>query len=116
MKTITPDPNLVAYCGLYCGSCKKYLAEKCPGCHENYKATWCKIRSCNIQHGYKSYADCTEFADPRECKKFNNFISKLFALIFSSDRPACIDQIKETGYPEFAKFMAENQLQSIKRS
>jgi len=115
MKEIIANPELVAYCGLYCGSCKKYLNEKCPGCHENSKASWCKIRSCNIEHNYKSCADCTEFSDPRECKKFNNFMSKFFAIIFASDRPACIDKIKELGYPEFAGYMAENKLQSIKR-
>ncbi len=31
MKEIVSDPKLVAYCGLYCGACKRYLQEKCPG-------------------------------------------------------------------------------------
>ena len=116
MKEITVDRNLVAYCGLYCGSCKKYLNESCPGCHENRKASWCKIRSCNMEHGYASCADCKEFSDPKECKKFNNFISKLMAIVFQSDRPACIAKIKAEGYENFAAFMAENKFQSIRRS
>ena len=116
MKEIVKDSNLVAYCGLYCGACKSYLKKKCPGCHENAKASWCKIRSCNIEHGYRSCADCTEFADPKDCKKFNNFFSKFFAIVFSSDRPACIAKIKESGYDDFAGFMTENRLQSIKRT
>lgn len=115
MKEIVQNPELIAYCGLYCGSCKAYLKDKCPGCHENSKASWCKVRSCNIEHGYKSCADCTEYSDPRECRKFNNFISKVFGLVFGSDRAACISKIKEYGYDEYASFMTENRLQSIKR-
>ena len=116
MKEIIADRALIAYCGLYCGSCKKYLNGSCPGCHENNKASWCKIRSCNLEHGYSCCADCKDFANPMECKKFNDFISRIFALIFKSDRAACIAKIKETGYEGFAKYMAENRLQSIKRN
>lgn len=46
MKNIESDKELIAACGLYCGACRKYLAEKCPGCRLNEKAAWCKIRSC----------------------------------------------------------------------
>jgi hypothetical protein len=116
MKEIVKDVDLVAYCGLYCGSCKSYLKEKCPGCHENSKAAWCKVRSCNVEHGYKSCADCTEFSNPKECKKFNNFISKIFGLVLGSDRAACIEKIKVSGYDDFAQFMTDNKLQTIKRS
>jgi hypothetical protein len=116
MKEIAENTNLIAYCGLYCGACKAYLKEKCPGCHENSKASWCKVRSCNIELGYKSCADCTEFTDPGECKKFNNNISKIFALLLGSDRPACIGKIKASGYEEFAHFMTGNRLQTIKRN
>ena len=116
MKEIVSNQNLIAYCGLYCGSCNKYLNDKCPGCHENTKASWCGIRSCNIEHGYQSCADCKEFANPKDCKKFNNFMSKIFAMIFRSDRAACIAKIKEVGYEEFAMHMASNKLQSIKKN
>jgi len=116
MKVITADKNLIAYCGLYCGACKKYLAGSCPGCHENKKASWCTIRSCNIENGYSSCADCREFTNPMDCKKFNNFISKIFALIFKSNRAACIAKIRESGYDGFAKYMAENGLQSIRKN
>jgi hypothetical protein len=116
MKQIIADRNLVAYCGLYCGACRKYLNDSCPGCHENNKAGWCKIRACNIMNNYNSCADCKEFADPMECGKFNNFFSKIFALIFKSDRAACIAKIKSGGYEEYAAFMADQKLQSIKRT
>ena len=116
MKPIVADKTLIAYCGLYCGACKKYISGSCPGCHENNKASWCKVRSCNLEHGFNSCADCKEFTDPMECKKFNNFISKIFAFIFKSDRAACIAKIRESGYEEFAQFMADQGLQSIRRN
>lgn len=115
MKEITADSNLVAYCGLYCGACKGYLREKCKGCHENEKATWCKIRSCCINNQYFSCAECKEFSDPNDCKMFNNFIAKIFALIFRSNRAGCINQIKEIGIQGHAEKMAEQKLQSLKR-
>mgnify|MGYP001174253203 CR=1 FL=1 len=46
--------ELVAYCGLYCGQCTKYLKGKCPGCKENEKASWCKTRSCCIENDFAS--------------------------------------------------------------
>jgi hypothetical protein len=51
-----------------------------------------------------------------DCKKFNNFFSKIFALLLGSDRNACIAKIKESGYEEFAGFMTEHRLQTIKRN
>lgn len=116
MKQITSDPGLVAYCGLYCGACGKYLNDKCPGCHVNEKASWCGIRKCCIEHGYSSCADCQDFADPKQCKKFDNFISKIFGLIFRSDRRACIMQIKTIGIEAHADDMAGNRRHSIRKN
>jgi len=115
MKEIVSDQALVAYCGLYCGACKRYLSEKCPGCRENMKASWCKLRTCGIENGYASCADCTEFSDPMACRKFNNFISKLFGFIFRSDRVACIGQIREIGIQGHADRMSEMKTHSIRR-
>ncbi|MCK9421373.1 MAG: DUF3795 domain-containing protein [Bacteroidales bacterium] len=116
MKTVIADKKNIAYCGLYCGACRKYQSGSCPGCHENSKASWCKVRSCNIERGYSSCADCTEFPNPMDCKKFNNFFSKIFALIFRSDRAACIAKIRESGYDGFAAYMAEHGLQSVRKN
>jgi hypothetical protein len=107
--------ELVAYCGLYCGGCSKYLNGKCPGCYENEKADWCKIRSCCMAEDYLSCADCKEFNNPSECKKFNNFISKIFAFVFRSDRKACIELIKEKGYEEYINYMREEGKMTIKK-
>jgi hypothetical protein len=116
MKPIVADAKLVARCGLYCGACGAYRRERCPGCHENQKATWCKVRTCCGENGYASCAECSTVADPRNCKKFNNIISKLFGLIFRSDRRACIVQIREKGLQAHADLMAASQTQSIRRS
>lgn len=115
MKAITADPNAISYCGLYCGACKRYLSEACPGCHDNKKASWCKVRSCNISNRYASCADCTKFTDVSECKDFNNFIAKIFGLIFRTDRKAGIEYIRKNGLDAFARMMAENGLQGIRK-
>jgi hypothetical protein len=109
------DKDLVAFCGLYCGACKAYLGEKCAGCRESAKRSWCKVRACCLERGFASCADCGEFPDPARCGKFNNFMSKLFGLLFRSDRRACILRLREMGREAFAAEMAAAGLQSIKR-
>ncbi len=115
MKEITADKTLVAYCGLYCGACKKYRVGKCPGCHENSKASWCQVRSCCMENGFVSCADCKQFSDVMTCKKFNNFFAKVFGFIFNSDRKACIQRISEIGPEVFAKEMSEKGMVTLKR-
>ncbi len=115
MKEIISDASLVAYCGLYCGACRAYLKERCPGCHDNEKATWCKIRSCCIENQYSTCADCRQFTDPNDCRIFNNLISKIFSLIFRSNRAACILQIRDIGTHGHADRMTGLRIQSIKR-
>jgi len=107
MKEIVSNPDLVAYCGLYCGACRAYLKGRCPGCHDNQKAKWCKVRACCAQEGFASCADCKQFADPNECKRFSNFLSKVFSVLFRSDRAACIRQIRGLGIQGHADKMAE---------
>ncbi len=109
------DRNLIARCGLYCGACGKFTKGKCPGCAENTKASWCKVRSCCGERGYASCADCTSPKDPRACAKFNNPIARLFGVIFNSDRAACIGKIREIGPEGYAAFMAARGLQALPR-
>ncbi len=115
MREIRENIELVAYCGLYCGACGSYLKEKCNGCYKNEKATWCKIRLCCKDKNITTCAECIEYTNPKDCKKFNNIISKIFALIFNSDRTACIAQIKKSGKSEHAKRMTESKSQTIKK-
>lgn len=116
MKTIAADKNLVAFCGLYCGACKAFLKGKCAGCRESAKRSWCKVRACCLDRGFATCADCKEFPDPAACRKFNNFISKMFAFIFRSDRRACVLRVRAVGCQAFAAEMAEKGQQSIRRS
>jgi len=113
-KEIVTDKSLIAFCGLYCGACRSYLRGKCPGCKENVKATWCKVRQCCMEQKFQSCADCKDIG-LMDCKKFNNFISKAFGYLFNSDRSACITRIKEIGYADFAAEMTSNKQQTIKR-
>ena len=115
MTEIVSDPALVACCGLYCGACKSYLKSRCPGCSENARATWCKVRACCMANGFASCADCVRFADIQNCRKFNNIFAKFFALVFRSDRAACIAQIRKLGLRGHAEEMAKAGRHSIKR-
>jgi hypothetical protein len=115
MKDIVADAGLVACCGLYCGACRAYLRGRCPGCRENEKATWCGVRNCCKTNQFASCADCKDFQNPSECRKFNNWISKIFGFIFRSDRAACICRIRQLGLEGYAADMAKNKRQTIKR-
>lgn len=115
-QAIESNSELVAYCGLYCGACRSYLKGKCPGCHNNEKASWCKIRSCCKEKNISSCASCETHINPDDCKKFNNLIAKFFGLVFRSDRAACIRQIRKHGLEGHAKIMAEQKTQTIKKT
>ena len=115
MKTITSNIAMVAYCGLYCGACGSYLKGRCSGCHDNRKASWCKVRTCCMERGYSSCADCRDFDDPQQCGKYNNFISKIVGFVLRSDRVACIRQIKAIGIQGHADTMTKRQQQTIRK-
>lgn len=110
---IKADASRIAACGLYCGACRKYIKGVCPGCHQNEKASWCKIRQCCQNKGYATCAQCE--MNVKECKIHSNFIGKVFAFLFNSDRAACIRYIKENGAEAFAQEMAQRKMQTIKR-
>lgn len=112
-QQIEVNKDLIAFCGLYCGACRKFLKGNCPGCRKNEKAGWCKIRTCCMENEFHSCANCS--IDVAQCKKFSNFISKVFALVFKSDRKACIERITEIGSENYAKEMADKKCQTIKK-
>jgi hypothetical protein len=115
MNDVPVDPKLVAYCGLYCGACPSYLKGKCPGCHENEKAGWCKIRACCQEHSYATCAACETFGNVAGCKKYHNLISQVIGFVLRSNRAGCIDRISEIGVEAFAAEMAEKRAMTIKR-
>ena len=106
--------QLVSKCGLYCGNCKKYRAGKCAGCETNEKASWCKARTCCLENGYNTCADCTT-TTPRECKKFSNFVSSIFEVVFRSDRKSSIDYIRENDREAFINLMIDQNRMVIKK-
>lgn len=112
-KIINASVQQIAACGLYCGACRKYLNEKCLGCQQNNKATWCGIRQCCIEKKLYSCADCS--TDVKVCKIHNNIIGKLFSFLFNSNRTACIRYIQMNGYEAFAKEMTMRKTQTIKK-
>ena len=107
--------ELVSACGLYCGACHRYKKGKCPGCAENSKATWCKIRTCTQEKGYHTCAECSEFTNVQDCRKFNNLFAKAFSLIFKSDRKASLSLISAKGLEAYAEEMAEKGIPVLKR-
>ena len=68
-----------------------------------------------MNNNYASCADCREFNDTKDCRILNNMISKIIGLVTGSDRNECVKLIRDMGYDGFAKYMAENRLQSMKK-
>jgi hypothetical protein len=115
MENLRADAKLIARCGLYCGACRKFLRGSCPGCAQNSRASWCKVRNCCQEHGYTSCANCEFHSDPGTCHTFNNLIAKLFGLVFNSNRAACIAKLRVLGPDGYAEFMAFRKCQSLPR-
>lgn len=113
-SSIAPQPDAVAACGLYCGACRKFVRGKCPGCKENEKAGWCKIRTCCREQGYRSCADCAP-EKWETCKIYRNLVGKIFAFVFRSDRDACIRRIRQTGYAAFSREMHAKGQMTIRK-
>lgn len=108
------NPELVAACGLYCGACRKYQKNQCPGCAKNEKATWCKVRMCNERNGEQTCAHCTR-SDPAVCKDAHNFISNFMGFIFRTDKNAALVHIKTHGLASYAEEMANKNSMAPKK-
>ena len=67
-----------------------------------------------MDKGYTTCAGCTTFADPGDCRKFNNFVFKAIGFVLRSDRRACILQIREKGVKGHSDDMALHQRQTIR--
>lgn len=115
MREIVANEELVSFCGLYCGACKSYLKEKCPGCREKGKYKKCKMRPCCIEKKISSCADCQDFKNVMDCSKYTNKLWNIFEFVFRTRRSDSIGFIKEKGYETFAEYMAENKLVVHKR-
>ena len=93
---------IVAYCGLICSECGAFKKGRCKGCFgEKPMNKNCKIKRCNVEKKYSTCADCTEFANIKDCKKLNNFISKIFHFLFKSNRLENLEKIRKDGLEKF---------------
>jgi Protein of unknown function (DUF3795) len=93
---------IIAYCGIVCSKCGAFIKGKCKGCHGDkpmYKN--CPIKKCNVAADLATCADCKDFKDLKKCKKLNNLISKIFGLIFRSNRIGNLVHIREIGLEKF---------------
>ena len=115
LNEIIVDENLIAYCGLYCGTCPRYLNEKCGGCKTTEKSKWCKVKPCNFENGLRSCAECKIYNSVDECKNFNPVIIRIGEFITRTSRKSGIQMIKENGYSSFANYMVKNKFVSIKK-
>ena len=107
-KEIRKDIGLIAACGIYCGSCGKFRKGKCPGCKDNNKANWCKIRTCCLGKEINNCSFCEEFPDPKACGKYNNFVARAIEFVFITDRLLCIEKLKAEGNEKFVQIMSDN--------
>ena len=97
-----PKEFILAYCGLVCSQCGAYLKQKCQGCHSDRPMSHnCKVKPCAQERNYTSCAECTDFENLRECRKLNNFVSRIFGFIFRTDRIANLSRIREVGLDKF---------------
>ena len=93
---------IVAYCGLVCTDCGAYKKQKCAGCFSDkpmYRR--CPVKKCAGEKQLATCADCGEYENLKQCKKLNNFIAKVFQLIFRSDRIGNLEQIRKDGLESF---------------
>ena len=118
-KDVKRDENLIAHCGLYCGSCPSLTSGKCDGCRGDseksavvYKS--CKVKPCCVDNGFFTCADCTIYASTKACKKYNALFPRIASRIEGSDRSKAIDIIKTQGRAALVTFMADRNWVTIK--
>ena len=108
--------GLIAYCGLYCGACGKYVKELCPGCIDNKKTSLCAVKNCCINKKIASCAECADFIDKSACLKLNGPVSKIIYFFTDSDRLKCLKMLSELGPKPYAGFMSENGFHSLNKN
>ena len=108
MTTITDETGLIAYCGLYCGTCGMFRQGLCPACKKNARADWCPVRACCREHGYASCADCRLVADVSKCRDYNSTGTRLMGRLLQADRREGIACLCREGYAAYARRMRGN--------
>lgn len=112
MKTIAPDNKNIAACGLYCGACRKFLAEKCSGCKPNKKQLGVKSAHVAKKTSLILVLNAPMMSGNASCFPIDK---QSICILFNSDRSACISYIKEQGEQAFAEEMTKRKCQTIRR-
>jgi hypothetical protein len=100
----------LAFCGLVCSTCGAFTRGKCKGCHSPKPMhSRCLVKKCAMAKGIGSCAECSDFANLHDCKKLNNFISKMFGFVFHSDRIGNLETIRDIGCSQFLANWGEKQ-------
>ncbi len=95
---------IIAYCGLACSNCGMYVKGKCAGCHsEKPMNRNCKMKACASARHYTTCADCTEFANLKDCRKLNNLVANFFGFIFRTNRIGNLNRIRQIGMDVFVE-------------
>lgn len=93
---------ILAHCGLVCSNCGMYRKGRCQGCHSDkpmYRG--CKVKKCCLDRQLGTCAECDEFVNLRDCRKLHNWVSRIFAFIFRTNRIGNLYRIREVGVDEF---------------
>ena len=71
MKMSNQDPSeLATPCGLYCGSCRYFIAKECAGCGSPDREGCTLFECCRGKHELQFCAECTDFP----CDQLNKSI------------------------------------------
>lgn len=95
-----PRDEHIAACGLFCTNCGRFKKGKCEGCQVSPAFANCPARSCCMEKGIITCAECPDFTtieEYRSCKKLNSFVAKVFSFIFRTDRPTAIHFLRDSG-------------------
>ena len=68
-----------AYCGLFCGACKYFLAKECFGCKSNKPPSWsvsCQMRICAISKKVSYCAECSKYPCEIISSYYGNYIKQ----------------------------------------
>jgi hypothetical protein len=92
----------LAYCGLVCSNCGAMRHGNCQGCHSPKPMhSRCLVKKCAMAKDISCCAECKEFPELRDCRKLNNFVSKIFGVIFRSNRIGNLETIRDVGTTVF---------------
>lgn len=99
-RTPPPADAHIAACGLFCTNCGRFKVGKCKGCAVAPAFASCPIRACCGERNIPHCGQCADFPAPRDyraCGKIHNWISRIFAFIFKSDRPGALAMLRDQG-------------------